>query len=223
MRFSHVIFCTVALLFAAVSSAGCDFLEDNADITKEVEIPVSFTIDGDELCRRAEADVDCENPPSETAQQSFELGALEIDQDIDIVERTGRPELDDLAGRFKEITVTGVDYEFPANSLTFTTPRIDFNIGPIEATSTSGEFADEVVRIATIPPVEPGATPDETATVRQSAQSAASDLFRQLEFSALPAGRPTIEEGDELPPQGRAEVDAVVDVKFVANPVDAVN
>lgn len=213
-------FSTSTIVVAAVFVGGCQFLEDNADVTKNVEIPVSFTIDGDTLCEESDANVDCQNPPNENAQMSYPLGEFEVDRDVDIVEASGRTELRDLAGRFKKITVSKIDYKFQNNTLTFTTPEISFDIGPKAVSSTDN---DKTVQLTTIPPVDPGANPDATAEVSNEAENRASPYFKELEFSALPNGQPRVEEGDEIPPTGSADVESVIHVKFVANPVDAAN
>lgn len=212
----------VACIGLAGLAAGCIFNDDDnnpTEVTKEVEIPVDFTIDGDKLCQQA-SDLDCENPENEQAQQSYPLGTFEVDRDVDIVEKTGRDELEDLSGRFKRITVSKIEYKYKDNNLTFTAPALNFDVGPLEAESRNNE---DVVRLTTLPKVPPGENKEGTADVPEENEEAASPYFKQLELSVIPNGDPKVEEGDELPPSGTADVETTIFVKFVADAADQLN
>lgn len=210
---------SLLLVVLGISALACGFLEDNADVTHNTEIPVDFTLDASELCDSSNEHIDnCNGDNTREAPETIKLEAIEKDLDIDVVEATGKEELRDASGEFKEITITKIEYEVKPNSLSFATPRIDIYAGPKEATKTgdSGVF-----KLTTLPPVA-AETPDSgTAPVEESAQNQASDLFKELELSAIPSGRPQIKEGDEIPPHGKAEVTLTVHVKFVFNPAEA--
>lgn len=220
---------TTLLVVTAAGTLGCNFLEDNADVTHEVEIPVSFRINGSELCEQAAKDYDCSKMPMESPPEKVSLGTMEIEQNIDVVEATGRTELRESAGRFKEITVSKIEYDYTQNSLSFGTPAIDLLVSPKAATKNnySSKFSDQTVQLTTIPSVEPGANESGTADVSSDAEKNASPLFKKLEFSQISKGEPSVgghdDNRDKVPPGGSAKVDLTMFVKFVANPVDAAN
>ena len=209
----------VLLVVLGASALACGWLEDNADVEYDTEIPVDFTIDATELCDSSSSQIDsCDGEMTTEAKMEIPLKDLEKDLDIDIVEETGKEGLRDASGRFKEITITSIDYKVAPNSLTFATPKIDIYAGPKSAGSTDD---DGVFKLTTLPPVAKGTEDEGEADVSQSAESKASELFKELKLSAIPAGKPTISKGDEVPPNGKAEVELTMNVKFVANPADA--
>jgi hypothetical protein len=199
-----------------ISALACGFLENNADVTYNTEIPVDFTISADDLCERSDKSV-CDGESRE-APGSTALPRIEQGVPVDIVEATGRQELEDASGRFKEITITSIDYEAKPNSLTFDTPETEVHLGPKSARKTgdSGVF-----KLTTIPSIPKMSEESDTASVNDSAQSQASELFKKLEMATVFAGQPKIKEGDTIPPSGEAKITLTLNVKFVANPVDA--
>jgi len=214
--------CLYLVLFVlGLSALACSFLEDNADVTKETEIPVEFTIDASKLCDEASQEHidDCDSQETRKAPATIELKPIEQDLDIDIVEATGKEELRDASGEFKEITITSIDYEFDPNTLNFATPKIDVFVGPKPAGKTGDE---DVFKLTTLPPVAPETSDTGSAPVEPSAENKASDLFKELKFSTIPAGQPKIrKDKDEIPPKGNADVTLTLNVQFVFNPAEA--
>lgn len=208
-----IAFLVVAL---GISALACGFLEDNADVTYNTEIPVDFTISADDLCDRTDKSV-CDGETRE-APESTNLPNIEQDVPVDIVEATGREELEEASGRFKEITITSIDYQAKPNSLTFDTPETEVHLGP-KSTSATGDSG--VFKLTTIPSIPSKNEEPDTAPVNDSAQSQASDLFKKLEMTTIFSGQPKIKEGDDIPPSGEAKITLTLNVKFVANPVDA--
>lgn len=204
------------LALLGLSSMACAFLEDNADVTYDTEFDFEVPINADELCQQA-SDIDC-SKQTRDSPMTVELGAVEHDQDIDIVEQTGRTELREASSRFKEITITSVDYEATDNSLSFDTPELELHMGPKAATERGD---DGVFKLTTLPPISAGKNESGTAPVSSSAESKASDLFKKLKLTAIGRGTPKIKKGQDLPPNGKATVKITMKVRFVANPVDA--
>ena len=204
------------LAVLAISSIACGFLEKNADVTYDTEFDFEIPINADELCQQA-GDIDCSKQTTESPM-TINLGDIEHDQNIDIVEQTGRTELREASSRFKEITITSVDYEAMSNSLSFDTPEIELHMGPKAAT----ERGDSgVFKLTTLPPISAGKNESGTAPVSSSAESKASDLFKKLKLTAIGRGKPKVKKGQDLPPNGKATVKITMKVRFVANPVDA--
>lgn len=208
-----IAFSVIAL---GISALACGFLENNADVTYDTEIPVDFTISANDLCERSDKSV-CDGE-SRQAPGSTTLPKIEQALPIDIVEATGRDELEEASGRFKEITITSIDYEAQPNSLTFDTPETNVHLGPKSAQKTGGSG---VFKLTTIPSIPKMTEESDTAPVNESAQSQASDLFKKLEMATIFEGQPKIKEGDTIPPSGEAQITLTLNVEFVANPVDA--
>ena len=59
-----------------------------------------------------------------------------------------------------------------------------------------------------------------TIAVTDEAQAASSDLFKSLKFKVIGYGDKDIEQGEQFPPQGRADYKLTFKLKFSANPVD---
>ncbi|MFB6263207.1 MAG: hypothetical protein ABEL76_06210 [Bradymonadaceae bacterium] len=200
----------------ALSTLACGFLQDNSDITHRESIPVEFAVDATQLCQRS--DIGNCNGPGRDSPRRQPLPRIERDLDVDVVERTGNEKLDDLAGRFKKITVTSIEYQVQSNSLSFDLPPIDLHLGPKPA---GGRGDRGVFKLARLPEVPAGATRSLQVGVSDSRQDRASNQLKTLKLSAIPSGRPVIEKGQRLPPNGRATIKIILNVKFVANPVDA--
>lgn len=226
-----------AAIFLALLTAGstlaCAWLDQQEDptrVTHNVTIPVEFDINGNKLCESSSEfdSEDCQSDSYDPAGQTIPLPRVEQDVDIDIPERTGRPELRDAAGRFEEITITEVDYEVvqgtseddsSAEPLSFDVPEVDLHTGPQPATQRSDEG---VFRLVTFPEVDAGEDYSSTEDVRPEAEQKASELFRELVFSAIPSTKPEIESGQDVPPHGRATVEMKLHVQFVASGSDQV-
>lgn len=220
----------VLALFIAGSTVACAWLEEGNDptrVTHDVTIPVEFDIDGNKLCESSpEFDSEqCQSDSYDPAQQTIPLPRVTQDIDIDIPERTGKPELRDAAGRFEEITITEIDYEVvqgggedsSADALSFDVPEVDLNTGPKPATELDD---DGVFLLATFPEVPATEEFSSTIDVTDDAEDKASDLFRELVFSAIPSAKPEIESGQDIPPHGQATVKMKLNVQFVASASD---
>lgn len=200
------------LMILALFALACGLLEEDAtEISYEEQIPFSFTVDANQVCPD---DMDCEED-AQPAPQDQDLEPIEVADDIDVVEETGREELRDYAGKFESITITEIEYAVSDNSLTFDLPQTTMYVG--EPGSESRED-DGVVELATIPSVPDGEDEEGTAEVTEANLQPASDLFQSLDFALIMYGEPKIKEGQDLPPSGSAEVDLEIIVEFVANP-----
>lgn len=194
-------------------SVGCGLINGDGDITITPGIPVSFTIDANELCPSS---ADCSQEQA-ASPATRELAPIETDVNVDVVEATGNQQLETYAGSFKSIEIVSIEYNIKGNDLTFDLPESDLYIGP-----TAAEKKDDsgVAKLATIPTVAAGSNPSGTATVSAQGRSVSSEQLRQLEMSAILAATPKVEEGQPFPPSGSADIELTINVEFVANPID---
>lgn len=220
---------TTAILFLA-GNFGCDFVkeetQERTEVTHEVEIPVSFTINGNKICEETENKFDCENQERTSATEDAELGTVEWDQDVDVTEHAEEPgKLREVSGRFNKITISKIEYEYADNDLSFGTPPLELYVSAKEATKDNytTEFSDQTVHLTTLPRVEPGVDESGTAEVSEEAEQEASPLFQDLKFSEISKGEFTIRaDEDEVPPGGTSDVDLTMFVKLSADAVSAV-
>lgn len=206
------------LLIAAlgVSTLACGFLDEElATITYEEGIPFDFEVDANALCP---ANIDCDVEP-QPAVETVELDPIEFDIEVDIVEASGNSELQGIGQRLRSVEITSIDYEITENDLNFELPSIDIFVGPLNSTSVDD---DGVVLLTTIPTSAAGEDASGRAPVSDESRSATSDLFKTLQFTALPSSQPRIEEGQPFPPRGAAKVKLTINIKLVANPLDAI-
>ncbi|TXD37582.1 hypothetical protein FRC98_07785 [Lujinxingia vulgaris] len=198
------------------SSLACGFLDEEiATITYEEGIPFDFEVNADALCP---PDIDCDAEP-QPAPETVELDPIEFDIAVDIVEASGNDDLQGIGERLRSVEITSIDYEITENDLNFELPSIDIYVGPLEATSP--EDAGTVL-LTTIPATTAGEDASGRAPAVEENLEASSELFKSLQFAALPSSQPRIEEGQPFPPRGSAKVKLTINIKLVANPLDAI-
>jgi len=204
------------LVLAFVS--GCGLFSDEGDpfdIVVEEDIPLSFTVDGDDLCPPT---ADCEEggtAPAPIMPPEVEFPALPID----VLAATGNDRLADVSGRLKRVEIESVDYEYADNTLNTEGPRVVIFVGPSAADSRSDSGVVQVVDLPRAQPDDPS-TWTGTATVPEDKKDAASDLFKGLQLSVIPVIDPAdIPRGAEYP-TGSTDVNLTLNLKFVANPTE---
>ncbi len=192
----------------------CGFLDSEAaTVTYERAIPVDFEVDANELCP---TDADCEEDTVD-AQEEVELLAIEIPVDIDILESTGSGDLQNISQRLRSLEITSIDYEVSDNSLTFDLPDVEVHVAPL---GTRDADDPETVHLTTIPSV-PAQTDDAgNAPAREQALEPASELFKELQYTAIAGATPVVKEGQPFPPSGTSDVELVINIKITANPLD---
>ncbi|RAL23531.1 hypothetical protein DL240_05050 [Lujinxingia litoralis] len=208
---------TLTLIAAlGLAPVACGLLDTElATITYEEGIPFDFEVDATALCP---ADVDCD-VETQPAHETVALDPIEFDIAVDIVEASGNPQLQGVAQRLRSIEITSIDYEIADNDLNFDLPSIDIYVGPLEAQSSEDEG---VVLLTTIPIAEAGQDVSGRAEVSAESLEVTSELFKSMQFAAIPKSQPVIEEGEPFPPQGAAQVKLTINIKIVANPIDAI-
>jgi hypothetical protein len=186
--------------------------EDPFDIPIDQTIPLSFTFDTALICPPGEdCTVEAQPSPGPVTFSAFQLPVP-----IDIVALTGDEELRDGAQRIKRVEIRSVDYEVRDNTMNIPTPAIDIYVNQAGATTKSGG-----VTIATIPTIAAGAKESGSSTVSVENRDAADSYFRSLKLALIPYAEPKIETGELFPPQGKADFDLKLQVRFTLNPVDA--
>lgn len=211
----------VLLAILGIASLACGLLDSEAaTITVEEGFPFDFVVDADEACAGFEDDeFDCDGD-SEEAPEDIELPPIEVGEEIDLIEVTDDERLEDIADRIRTLTITGIEYEVTDNDLTFNLPEVEIFVAPVDVESTDH---DDAVHLTTIPETPAGedVSPAEEAEVEgEDRQQAASDIFKQLDFTILARGRPKVEQGQEFPPSGSAEVELTFNIKVEGNPTD---
>lgn len=208
----------VFLFVLAVFSLACGLIDDDdTNITYDEDIPFSFEVNADELCPQGEAFC---SESTASSPVEHELEPIEVQYDIDVVERTGNEKLRDFAGAFRSIEITSIDYETQNNTLTFDLPTTTLYLGPKGAQTRD---AEGVIKLATIPSIPAGENISDKALVSGESRSASSDLLQNLEMSTVVYSQPVVAQGQPLPPSGSATVKITINVEFTANPQDAVN
>lgn len=205
----------VFLSVFALSSLACGLFDDDVtNISYTETVPISFSVNADLLCP---SDVDCSENTA-PAQRDITLKAIDLGAGIDIVELTGNKKLKDFTGVFRSIEITKVHYETKKNNLTFDLPPMKLYMGPAGATS----YRDAgVFELAEIPQVPAGTNSSGAATVSRDGRSASSELLQNLKLGAVLYAKPVIKRGQPFPASGSADLGFKLDIKFTANPADA--
>lgn len=199
-------------------ATGCGFFSEDGDpfdVEFTEDIPISFSIDGDDLCPPT---ADCTGggtAPAPITPPEVESPPIEID----VQQATGSNQLADVSGRLKRVEIESVDYEYADNTLNTQGPRVVIFVGPVDANS-RGDSG--VVQVVDLPPALPDdpSTWSGTATVPEDKKAVASELFKSLRLSAIPVIRPAeIPRGSEYP-TGSTDVKLTLNLKFVANPTE---
>ena len=210
-----------ALLFAifiALCTPSCGlFSQDDLDVTYTEDFSFALpAIDSASLCS---ANQDCDQGVV-ASDRERPLDPIDLDVEIDIIEKTGRSELADFAGNFRSVTITRIDYALEENTLTFDLPAIDLYLAPLGVSSASNSQA---VKMATIPETAAMRTVTEgRAEIDQANAPALSALIQSLKVSAIALAQPVVKVGQPFPPSGRAKLSVTVYVTFVANPTDSI-
>lgn len=214
----------IALL--SLSIAGCGFFSDDAEDPFDIEIteqvPISFTIDSSDLCLaipESQRPADCE--AEETVETAVEIAAPEpfrFPIPVDIVALTGNQELLEVSTRIKRVEVESVSYTVPENTLNSELEPIEIIIG----SHTSSGFPTDSTLLATIPALQAGSpvTAAQTVETSQEGRDASAEFFRDLKMTVVPSTRPVFAKGEPFPPQGMAEVNLVLNLRFVVNPTE---
>ncbi len=208
-----------ALLFLAVISLfslACGWFDDElTDITYREKVPVSFPINADILCPEG---VDC-SENSTNAANDIELMEIEFDVQIDVVESMGNAKLQDVASRLRTIEITSIDYEIRDNTLNFDLPDIKIYLGP---KGTEKHNAAGALELTTIPSTAAGKSVSGNAPTVAANKQSLNELLKTLQFSAIPYAKPVIKKGKPFPPTGKADLKLTLNLKLVANPLDAI-
>ena len=193
--------------------------EEAATIEYEEGIPVDFEIDADEICPPdIELDVDCEDDPQESPER-IELEPIEFSIDIDIVDATGNDDLRNVTDRLRSLEITSIDYKVTDNDLSFDLPDVDIFVAPLGTEEADDEDAILLTTIPSVPESE-NVEPAERANVEEANRAEASELFKAMEYAAIPKAQPVVEEGQDFPPHGTAEIELTINIKITANPTD---
>lgn len=207
-----------ALIFLAVISIfslACGWFDDElTDITYREKVPVTFPINADILCPPG---VDC-SENSTTAANDVQLMEIEFDVKIDVVEAMGNSKLQDIASRLRTIEISSIDYEVSDNTLNFDLPDIKIYIGPKDAEKHN---SPGVIELTTIPATTAGKNIAGNAPAVEANKKALSDQLKTLQFVAIPYAKPVIKRGKPFPPTGKADLKLTLNLKLVANPLDA--
>lgn len=202
---------TILGLFALA----CGFLDSEAaTVTYERGIPVDFEVDADEVCP---PDLECGEGETVDAEEDTELQPIEFAVEVDIVDATGNGDLQNIAQRLRSIEITSIDYAVANNDLTFDLPDIDIYVAPLGVEEADHE---DSVHLTTLPSVPAEQNDSGRASVEEQNRGAASELFQELQYNAIPNAHPVVKKGQPLPPSGSADIELVVNIKIVANPLD---
>jgi len=209
----YACFVAAALGLSAIS---CGFFEDAAeqDVTFTVDVPAEFTIDGDQICQSA-GSFDCSSDNYQPSPMRQELPEIEFSQDVDIRDHTDR-DIEQYTGNFETITIEEIENKVENNTLSFNIPETELHLGPYGTEDSSADDAFLLTTLDTVPAMQ---NIEKTAQVSESAQQQASPLFKELRFSIIPRFSPVIEEGQDIPPHGQADMTLTFQIKFVAQPL----
>ena len=215
MKRSIIGLLTIIALFALA----CGFLDpDDArealTVTYDEAIEIApFEIDADELCP---PDEDCDEDGA-PAPEDIELMPIEFHVDVDIVEATGQSALRDISSRLRSLEITSISYDVSDNDLTFDLPDFDIYVGPL---GTEESDDPEAVHLTTIPSTPAGENASGDAPVIDANRQESSEIFKEMEFSAIPTAQPVVAEGQPFPPSGSAELQLTINIRITANPTD---
>ncbi len=205
--------CTLLLL---TTSCGF-FTQDDLDVEYTEDFSITLpTIDSAALCPGGE---DCSSQ-AQPVDRDRPLNPIELDVEIDVVEKTGRQALADYTGKFRSINITKIEYAVQDNSLTFDIPEAGIFLAPVGVKTTTDERA---VRMATIPITPAGMSVAKgEATINEANAAQLSELIQSLQVTALAQAAPVVKQGQPFPPSGKATLALTVYVTFTANPADAI-
>lgn len=203
------------IIVLGLSALACGLLDSEmATVTYEEGISFDFEVDADEICP---PDVDCDADPPPDAPEDTELEPLEMSFDIDIVDQSESDGMRDVSSRMRSLEITSIDYEVSDNDLSFDLPDIDVYVAPLGTEDADNEDA---VHLTTIPSVPAEEDDSGRADVIEANRADSSEIFKELDFTAIPAAQPVVKEGQPLPPKGTANVEMTVNIKITANPTD---
>ncbi len=209
---SALIFLTIISLF----SLACGWFDDEiTNITYRESVPVSLPINADVLCPPG---IDC-TEDSTPAANDIDLMDLEFDIKVDVVEAMGNEKLQDIAKRLRTLEITSIDYEVSENTLNFDLPAIQIFLGPLTADKHDSRGT---IELTTIPPTAAGKNIAGNAPAVEANLQALSEQLKTLQFSAIPYAKPVIKKGQPFPPTGKANLKLTLNLKIVANPLDAI-
>jgi hypothetical protein len=215
MKRSIIALLAVVGLFALA----CGFLDpDDAREAMTVTYHEDFDvgpllIDANEACP---PDADC-NEDSAPSPTDVELMPIEFNIDIDIVDAMGNDDLRNISSRLRSLEITSIDYDVADNDLTFDLPDMEIYVAPI---GTEDSDDEDAIHLTTIPSTAAGENASGNAPVIEANRDASSELFKTLEFTALPKAQPMVREGQPFPPSGSAEVTLTINLRLTANPTD---
>ena len=206
----------LGLVLTLLPSCGY-FSKDDLDVTYTEDFSVNLpTIDSNMLCPSGQ---DCSGQ-GVTAEMERALNPIELDVEIDIVEKTGRKELADYAGKFKSINISKIEYAIKGNTLTVDLPEANIYLAPAGVKTGSDPNA---VLMAVLPETPAGMSVDAGTAMLQAENSAQlSELIQSLQLSAIAEAQPVVKKGQPFPPSGKATLSLTIYVTLVDNPADAI-
>jgi hypothetical protein len=209
-----------SLILLLLLTAGCglfdgDRLEDALNVTYTETFEITLPVNADLLCPPG---VDCSEPAT-ASPEDRQLLDLEIPIDLDIPALTGATELNKYTGKFREVSITRIEYNAPQNSLNFDLPPINLFVGPTGAKKSN---ASGTLLLGTIPVISAGMAASGDAMIEEANRPAISERFKALQASIIGDAKPTVRRGQPFPPKGSNEIKLTIHLTFVANPADAV-
>ena len=213
---------SVLALLATLSifALACGFFDSEiATVTYEGDFPLEFSIDASDLCPSGS---DCEDN-QQPANEDVELALIEFAIPLDLAEhatiREGGVEVNarDVLSRMRTLEITSIDYVVSDNDLTFDLPPMELYVAPL---SVDDPEHSQSIHLTTMPSVPADTDASENAPTRSEAVDPASDLFKTLEFNAIPSAQPVVKEGQPFPPSGSADTEITVNFRITANPLD---
>jgi hypothetical protein len=157
---------------------------------------------------------DCSTDP-QPSPASVDLPPVEIPVQVDVIELTDSPELEQASSRLKKAEIESIDYEIAPNSLNIPSPEIDLYLAPFSETSKDGEGA---FLLGTLPSADPATEKTGTIEVPEAAQDQSSDLFKALKLAIIAHGDRDLQKDEMFPPQGSADYTLTFNLKFTSNP-----
>lgn len=206
----------VALALSAFLFTGCGLFSDDpdddpGDIAIEQSVPVEFTLDDEKLCPPGE-NCDAEPQPSPAA---VDLPEVDIPVQVDIIELTDSPELEQASSRLKKAEIESIDYEIAPNSLNVPSPELTLYLAPHMENDKEAEGA---FLLGTLPSADPTTEKTGTIEVTDDAKAQSSELFKALKLAVIANGDRDVKMGEMFPPQGAAEYKLTFNLRFTASP-----